>query len=119
MNAATILRGAYLTEEIMDLINCKSTENEKRDNYWICQNSDYRGIISTPPQQYRDERFKQQELGNNLVQLALKYLINGSYGLFGTDFFEFSDYRVAELTTAIGRLTLQQMRAHCKRSIRL
>ena len=58
---------------------------------------------------YRDERFRQQEIGNNLVQLALKYLINGCYGLFGTDFFEFNDYRVAELTTAIGRLTLQQM----------
>ena len=53
--------------------------------------------------EYRDERFRQQELGNELVQLALKYLINGCYGLFGADFFEFNDYRVAEITTAIGR----------------
>ena len=43
------------------------------------------------------------------MQLALKNLINGVYGLFGSEFFEFSDYRVAELTTAFGRQTLQHM----------
>lgn len=101
--------GAYLTDEVMDLINCNLPDNEKRNSYWICQSSKYRGIVPRLLQQYRDERFRQQELGNDMVQLALKYLINGCYGLFGTDFFEFNDYRVAELTTAIGRLTLQQM----------
>ena len=44
------------------------------------------------------------------MQLALKNIINGCYGLFGSEFFEFSDYRVAELTTAYGRHTLNQMR---------
>ena len=44
------------------------------------------------------------------MQLALKNLINGIYGLFGTDFFEFADYRVAELTTAFGRKILQYMK---------
>ena len=110
--------GVYLTEEVMSMINSNLPSSEKRGNYWICQRSNYIGIVPRLLQQYRDERFKQQELGNNLVQLALKYLINGCYGLFGTDFFEFNDYRVAEITTAVGRLTLQQMRAHCKRSIR-
>ena len=110
--------GAYLTEEIMNLINLNLPNNEKRDNYWICQSPKYTGIVPRLLQQYRDERFRQQELGNNLVQLALKYLINGCYGLFGTDFFEFNDYRVAEITTAVGRLTLAANAAHCKRSIR-
>ena len=32
------------------------------------------------------------------------------YGLFGTDFVEFADFKVAELTTAFGRKVLQQMR---------
>ena len=41
--------------------------------------------------------------------MHLKNLINGCYGLFGSDFFEFSDYRVAEITTAFGRQTLQYM----------
>ena len=43
------------------------------------------------------------------MQLALKNLINGIYGLFGSEFFDFSDYRVAELTTAFGRQTLEYM----------
>jgi DNA polymerase I len=44
------------------------------------------------------------------MQLALKNLINGCYGLFGSEFFEFADYRVAELTTAFGRRTLSFMK---------
>ena len=60
-------------------------------------------------QQFRDERFRQQELGNEPMQLALKNLINGCYGIFGSNFFEFADYRVAELTTGFGRQTLQYM----------
>lgn len=44
------------------------------------------------------------------MQLGLKILINGCYGLFGSEFFEFTDYRVAELTTAFGRRTLGYMK---------
>ena len=44
------------------------------------------------------------------MQIALKNLINGCYGLFGSEFFEFADYRVAELTTAFGRQTLSYMK---------
>lgn len=101
--------GAYLTDEVMNLINLDLPNSDKRDNYWICQNTGYRGIIPKLLQQFRDERFRQQDLGNELVQVELKYLINGCYGLFGTDFFPFADYRVAEITMAVGRLTLQQM----------
>ena len=39
----------------------------------------------------------------------MKNLINGVYGLFGNKFFDYSDYRVAELTTAFGRQTLEYM----------
>src|SRR5918995_4557733 len=72
------------------------------------------GIIPKLLTKFRDERFRQQELGNNSMQLALKNLINGIYGLFGTDFFEFADYRVAELTTAFGRKVLQYMKETAK-----
>jgi DNA polymerase elongation subunit (family B) len=43
------------------------------------------------------------------MQLALKNLINGCYGIFGSTFFKYSDYRVAELTTAFGRQALRYM----------
>ena len=98
---------ARVSAEIMDLINKNLPEDQKRKgHYWICKQQDYRGIIPRLLTQYREERFRQQELGNDSMQLVLKILINGIYGLFGSKFFEFSDYRVAELTTAFGRQTL-------------
>ena len=93
---------ARVPKEIIDLIinnGEKVQEQIKRKEYWICVK--YRGIIPRLLEQYRNERFRQKELGNDSMQLGLKILINGCYGLFGTEFFEFTDYRVAELTTAL------------------
>ena len=104
---------AKVSSEIMNIINEGLTEEEKRDQtYWICKKKT--GIIPKLLSKFRDERFRQQELGNTSMQLALKNLINGIYGLFGTDFFEFADYRVAELTTAFGRKVLQYMKETAK-----
>ena len=100
---------AMVSAEIMDLINKDLSEDQMRECYWICREQNYKGIIPRLLIQYREERFRKQELGNEPTQLALKNLINGLYGLFGSKFFEFSDYRVAELTTAFGRQTLQYM----------
>jgi DNA polymerase I len=100
---------AAVSSEIMDLINEDLLENQQREHYWICKQQDYRGVIPRLLIQYREERFRKQELGDEPTQLALKNLINGVYGLLGSKFFEFSDYRVAELTTAFGRQTLQYM----------
>lgn len=101
---------AKVADEIMDLINKDLPEDQKRKQpYWICKDPNYRGIIPRLLVQYREERFRQQEMGNEPMQLALKNLINGIYGLFGSRFFEFSDYRIAELTTAFGRQTLEYM----------
>ena len=102
-----------VSSEIMNIINEDLTENEKRDQtYWICKKKT--GIIPKLLSKFREERFRQEELGNTSMQLALKNLINSIYGLFGTDFFEFADYRVAELTTAFGRKVLQYMQETAK-----
>ena len=104
---------AKVSVEIMNIINDGIILEEKRDHvYWICKKKI--GIIPNLLTQFRDERFRQQELGNTSMQLALKNLINGIYGLFGTDFFEFADYRIAEITTAFGRKVLQYMRETAK-----
>ena len=104
---------AKVSTEIMDIINDGLIHEEKRDqSYWICKKKT--GIIPRLLSKYREERFRQQEVGNTSMQLALKNLINGIYGLFGTDFFDFADYRVAELTTAFGRKVLQYMRETAK-----
>ena len=102
-----------VSAEITEIINDGLIQEEKRDqSYWICKKK--LGIIPKLLSKFREERFKQQELGNVSMQLALKNLINGIYGLFGTDFFEFADYRVAELTTAFGRKVLQYMKETAK-----
>ena len=86
---------AKVSAEIMDIINVNLSEEDKRNQtYWICKKK--AGIIPRLLSKFRDERFRQQEIGNTSMQLALKNLINGIYGLFGTDFFEFADYRVAD-----------------------
>jgi len=100
---------ARVSAEIMDLINNDLPDDQIRECYWICREQNYNGIIPRLLTQYREERFRKQELGDESTQLALKNLINGVYGLLGSKFFEFSDYRVAELTTAFGRQTLQYM----------
>jgi DNA polymerase elongation subunit (family B) len=97
----------------MDLITDEESlqkNDEKVKQYWICHDSNYEGLIPVLLQQYREERFTQKDLGNEAMQKALKILINGCYGLFGSEFFEYADYRVAELTTAFGRYTLSYMK---------
>jgi DNA polymerase, archaea type len=99
---------ASVPQEIMNLINDDKKSPIKK--YWICRYKNYRGIIPRLLETFRNERFMQQSIGNQSMQLALKHLINGCYGLFGTTFFKFADYRVAELTTAFGRHTLLYMK---------
>jgi DNA polymerase elongation subunit (family B) len=101
---------ARVPKEIMNLIHDKGKKEQHRGQkeYWICKR--YRGIIPKLLKQYRNERFRQKDIGNNAMQLGLKILINGCYGLFNSKFFEFADYRVAELTTAFGRRTLDYMK---------
>jgi DNA polymerase, archaea type len=99
---------ASVPQEIMSLINDDKKSPIKK--YWICRYGNYQGIIPRLLETFRNKRFMQQRIGNQSMQLALKHLINGCYGLFGSTFFEFADYRVAELTTAFGRHTLLYMK---------
>jgi DNA polymerase elongation subunit (family B) len=101
-------RVSIRTEEIITQ-DFSSDQLKTQNNYWICKEH-YRGIIPRLLEEYRAQRFRELEIGNNAMQLALKNLINGIYGLFGSDFFAFSDYRVAEITTAFGRQILEYMR---------
>jgi DNA polymerase, archaea type len=76
--------------------------------YWICHKKD--GALKTKLLVFREERFRQKDLGNDAKQQVLKILINGAYGVFGKDYFYYYDPRVAELITAYGRYTLLKMR---------
>jgi DNA polymerase elongation subunit (family B) len=81
--------------------------------YWICKKIE--GIFPKKLRLFRDERIRQKELGNTVKQMALKILINGGYGVFGSRFFKYYDPRVAEIITAYGRYTLTKMQESQKR----
>jgi DNA polymerase I len=53
-------------------------------------------------------------LGNKSKQLTLKILINGGYGVFGDNRYDYYDPRVAELVTALGRQALSKMQRIAK-----
>ncbi len=109
-NCCTHKREARVSSKTIEIVNQDLSDQLKgQTSYWICKDPRYRGIIPRLLEYYRAQRFEQLEIGNNVMQLALKNLINGVYGLFGSDFFIFSDYRVAELTTAFGRQILEYM----------
>ncbi|MDN5868559.1 MAG: hypothetical protein L0H55_14335, partial [Candidatus Nitrosocosmicus sp.] len=75
--------------------------------YWICRLKE--GSFPKKLKVFKEERLIQKNAGNKVKQLALKILINGGYGVFGNDYFEYHDKRVAELITAYGRYTLNVM----------
>jgi DNA polymerase, archaea type len=111
-NCCTNKKEARISIRIEEILNqdLSSDQLKTQTSYWICKDPHYRGVIPRLLENYRAQRFRELEIGNNVMQLALKSLINGIYGLFGSDFFAFSNYRVAELTTAFGRQILEYMR---------
>jgi DNA polymerase elongation subunit (family B) len=76
-------------------------------DYWICRQKE--GAFSKKLRDFKEERIRHKQLGNEVKQLGLKILINGGYGLFGNPAFKYADIRVAELITAFGRRTLRIM----------
>ena len=112
---------AILYNISFDTVNCqccKDNPNARVDKkitkdcniekkYWICKIKE--GVFPKKLKLFKEERINQKKGGNNVKQLALKILINGGYGVFGSDFFKYCDKRVAELITAYGRYTLNEM----------
>jgi DNA polymerase elongation subunit (family B) len=78
-----------------------------RDIDWICK----RKVGAFPDRLigFKDERLNEKRLGNKAKTQALKILINGGYGVFGSAFYKYYDPRVAELVTAAGRYILNEM----------
>jgi DNA polymerase elongation subunit (family B) len=107
---------AILNNISFDMVNCACCINREDakvptdvidKGYWICKKRE--GAFPKKLRQFKEERVRQKQLGNEVKQLGLKILINGGYGLFGSPIFKYADVRVAELITAFGRHTLQQM----------
>lgn len=107
---------AILHNISFDTVNCAccmNTEDAKVPSevidkvYWICKQRE--GAFPKKLKEFKEERIRQKQLGNEEKQIGLKILINGGYGLFGNPVFKYADIRVAELITAYGRDTLLKM----------
>ena len=114
---------AKITPVVLNNINYWAENTKKhspcsRIHYWICRKK--AGLVPKILKNYREWRFtllrqiKEQELTEDSIeyvtQFTLKILMNSCYGVFGHEFFDFADYRVAELTTAFARITLRSMK---------
>lgn len=97
---------AKISGEIESMFNLDPNKKDKKE-YWICKKRE--GIFPKKLRLFKEERVRQKEMGNTVKQMALKILINGGYGVFGSRFFKYYDPRVAELITAYGRYTLTKM----------
>src|SRR5918996_4413170 len=107
---------AILYNISFDTVNCACCINREDakvpidvidKGYWICKKRE--GAFPKKLREFKEERVRQKQLGNEVKQLGLKILINGGYGLFGNPAFKHADIRVAELITAYGRHTLRMM----------
>jgi DNA polymerase I len=107
---------AILHNISFDTVNCACCINREdakvRANvidkgYWICRQRE--GAFPRKLREFKEERIRQKQFGNEVKQLGLKILINGGYGLFGNPAFKYADIRVAELITAYGRYILRIM----------
>jgi len=83
--------------------------------YGICSRKDTENRFLGVLEYMRGERFRLKALGKSgdksasFQEKALKVLINGSYGFFGTGYYSFNDYEAAALVTAYGRKILDLM----------
>ena len=102
---------ALIPMKIMNEINkgLKDKRLESRDiHYWVCK--ERKGFIAKLIRKYRDERLEYKRSGQQSKQIAMKILINSLYGTFGQGSFAYSDYRLAEITTAFGRTVWKEMK---------
>ncbi|MGC2573368.1 MAG: DNA polymerase domain-containing protein, partial [Candidatus Nitrosopolaris sp.] len=117
---------ARVRQETIDTINEQLQENNisrKVERYWICQKR--KGAFPKVLEQTLSDRrgyllllMVEKEKANcdpKLIeeyqthQLGAKLFANAGFGLFGNEYFEFSNYQVAECITAEGRRIHKQM----------
>ena len=65
--------------------------------------------ISSKTEGVQGRAFEREKDRQRIEGVALKILINGGYGVFGSGDYSYYDPRVAELVTACGRYTLSKM----------
>ncbi len=102
---------ARIPANVMELINndLMAIGHEPRPwHYWICRKR--RGIFSSIMEDLYQKKCEYKKEGLVLEEKAVKLFANSGYGTFGQVYFEYYDFRVAELITGFGRHTLLGLR---------
>ncbi|WP_148687352.1 DNA polymerase domain-containing protein [Candidatus Nitrosocosmicus hydrocola] len=124
---------AYLNQDTIDIINTYLEEkkiNRRVSKYWICKKR--QGALPlillnvlTEREKYLNLLKKEKSKSNpNILleeeyqtyQLGAKLFANAGYGLFGTEYFPFSNYMVAECITGEARRIHIQMETIAKQT---
>ena len=92
---------ARIPEQISMMLNSDLDNRNNKKDYWIRKRSE--GIFPRKLRIFKEERIRQKGLGNSVKQFALKIIINGGYGVFGSRFFKYRDLWVAELITTLAK----------------
>jgi DNA polymerase elongation subunit (family B) len=119
---------AQVKQEIIDTINEQLEENEinrRVEKYWVCRRfkgafpqvvdkvlglrDRYLGLLKQERRKPNPDSKLIEEYQTH--QLGAKLFVNAGAGLFGTKYFEFSNYIVNECITAEGRRIHKQMEA--------
>ncbi len=119
-------KDAYLKQTTIDTINEQLQEKNiprKVDKYWVCQKR--KGAFPKVLEQTLSDRNKylillkeekeKSDCDSKLIeeyqthQIGAKLFANAGFGLFNNEYFEFSNYQVAECITAEGRRIHKQM----------
>jgi len=117
---------AHLRKETIDTINEQLQENKisrRVERYWVCKKR--RGAFPKVLEQVLSDRDRYLNLLKEekdrpipdiqrveeyqTSQLGAKLFTNAGFGLFGNEYFEFTNYQVAECITAEGRRIHKQM----------
>jgi DNA polymerase elongation subunit (family B) len=117
---------AMVKQDTIDTINEQLTENQIPryvSKYWVCQKR--KGAFPKLLEQVLSDRDKQLQLlqeeklkanSNHFLiedyrthQLGAKLFANAGFGLFGHEYFKYSNYQVAECITAEGRRIHKEM----------
>jgi DNA polymerase, archaea type len=80
--------------------------------YGLCSRKDKQMKFLSVLQKLRSERLRLKalpDLDSQIEQEALKILVNGAYGFFGTGMYSFNDYECSALITGYGRAVLRLM----------
>ncbi len=124
---------ARISQDTIDIINQHLSDNKidrKVARYWICRKREgafplvIKQVLADKEKYLNLLKEEKSKINSNQIlmeeyqthQIGAKLFANAGFGLFGNEYFDFSNYRVAELITAEGRRIHKKMEQMAQQS---